>query len=110
VLAALCVNKMIEGMKIIVGIILLAVGIPIVFITWFKCAINLFKIWSHVKQEALKAHGFLRFNKFNAIFVPNALDEEGIKARNILLKNTLLFVATVVVVMSYGMWSGLVTT
>ncbi|MBN1379604.1 MAG: hypothetical protein JXA04_10255 [Gammaproteobacteria bacterium] len=101
---------MIEGIKLLIGILLLAIGLPVAIIAWVKCFINLFKIWGHVNQEALDKYAFLRINRLNAIFIPGALDEEGIKARTILVKNTFIFSGCSAVVMGYAAWTGLLAT
>lgn len=107
---ALCGKNMIEGMKLLIGILLLMVFLPVAIIAWVKCFINLFKIWAHVNQEALDKNAFLRINRLNAIFIPGALDEEGVKARTILVKNASIFSGCSIIIMGYAAWAGLLAT
>lgn len=101
---------MLEIAAAVIGMLLLAVALPVMFVTWVRAAVNLFRVANHVKEQDLTRHPSLRWNRFNAIFFPGALDDKGKKARTALFKNLLVFVAIAVVVMGYATWTGLVTT
>ena len=98
---------MLESAASIIGSVFLATAFIAALIAWFRAMINMLGIWRHVTKEALSKHHLLRWNRFNAIFVPEALDDEGKRARVSLLKNILVFVGAILLAMGYATWADL---
>ncbi len=80
---------------LILALITFLIALILAPIAGFRALKSMFVIWRHVKPEALERSLYLRMNRLNAIFYPDALDDEGVKARRELAVNTWIFVGLI---------------
>ena len=95
-----------EFTKIIIEVvwlaILLAVGLPCLVRGMYFT----FKAVSNNEPSVATKNRFTRFNPFNALFVPGALNEAGIQYRLRAAKNLLVFVVLILITAAVTSYNG----
>jgi len=99
--------ELINIFGMILAVLSLAVTVIIAPIAWFRCAVNLLRMSAHVKKGASANYPSLRWNRTNALFIPNALDAAGLEARKQVLKNAVILIVSIAVTMLLATSTGL---
>ena len=83
-------------------VIVLVVGVPCLA----KGMYFTFRAVSNSNPEVITKNSYTRFNVFNALFVPNALNREGVKYRAKAGKNLFIFIVLVFITFVGGLSHG----
>ena len=70
-----------ELMIIVINLLAFAIFLPLAFVRFFRFLKSEVLVFLNTYFEYCKSHKYLWFNPLNALLVPSALNEKGLKAR-----------------------------
>ena len=95
-----------EIVEIVISVVWLAILLVVGLPSLVKGMYFTIRAVGNNNASITKENRFTRFNIFNALFVPGALNEEGIKYRARACKNLLVFIGLILITAIGGFFNG----